>query len=213
MIVNSSSDELQVKFHGGGNHSERKRAIIAPYYEEIDVKDFQLSLLQANYHVKFLTLEHRDIMGSFLSLGIKREKLGDIYSEGGLIQLIVAGDISPFVLIHLTGIKRAKLTFAEKPLSDLVEKELAWMETDKTVSSLRLDNLVKEIYNISRNDAADAIRKKLVKVNFKVIEDGKFAVFENDLISLRGKGRSKLIKINGRSKKDKLKITIAKLRD
>ncbi|SHF49834.1 YlmH family RNA-binding protein [Ornithinibacillus halophilus] len=212
-VIGSTNDEIQIKFFGGGQYSERRRAIIAPYYEEIEIVDFQLALIQASYNVKFISLAHRDIMGAFLSLGLKREKLGDIYVDNGIIQIIMADEISSYVLTNLTGIKRANLTFEEKPLSNFTEKEPEWIETDKTVSSLRLDALIKEIYNVSRKDATEFIKKKFVKVNFKVVEDAKFTLQENDIISLRGKGRSKFVHYNGTTKKDKLRITIAKLQD
>src|SRR5699024_9596690 len=109
-------------------------------------------------------------------------------------------------------IKRANVTMSAVPLSNLMEKELQWEEAEKTVSSLRLDTIVKEIYRLSRKEAAAYITKKLVKVNFKIVDDGKFNLQEGDMISLRGKGRSKLISVNGQTKKGKLKIIIATLK-
>src|SRR5699024_11628292 len=83
MIMGTDSDDLQVNQCGGGCYSERKRAVIAPFYEEITFDDHQLTLLEGTYHSKFMTLTHRDIMGAFLSLGVKRQTLGDIYSNEG----------------------------------------------------------------------------------------------------------------------------------
>src|SRR5699024_10494524 len=68
-------------------HAERKRIILAPFYDEIEEEDFQLSLLEATYPVKFAQIEHKDVMGAFLSLGIERKKLGDIVVDNGIIQL------------------------------------------------------------------------------------------------------------------------------
>ncbi|MFD1038064.1 RNA-binding protein [Virgibacillus byunsanensis] len=209
MIIGPTNDDINMYSFGGGLHTERKRVIIAPFYEERMDDLFQLSLLQASYQNKFITLTHPDVMGAFLSLGIKRNKLGDIFVENGMIQIITAAEIAPFILANLTSIKKAKIKLEEKPLSEKIENELHWKEMDKTVSSLRLDAVLKEIYNVSRKDASEFIHKGQVKVNFKVVEDGKFSLQEGDLLSVRGKGRSKLIKINGRTKKDKWKIAIA----
>lgn len=210
-IVGTTNDDIQLKQFGGGAYTERKRIIIAPFYEEIDESAFELTLIEATYQAKFNVLTHRDVMGSFLSLGIMRKKLGDIFVENGIIQIILDKKIAPYVLTNLTSIKRAKIKFSEKPITEWKQKEPIWIESVKTVSSLRLDTVLKEIYQLSRKQSSEYISKKYVKVNYKFIEDAKFTLQEGDLISLRSKGRSKLVQVNGRTKKDKYKITTALL--
>ncbi len=90
-----------------------------------------------------------------------------------------------------------------------LSKKENWKEYDKTISSLRLDTVIKEIYGLSRKDAAALIQKLLVKVNYRVVDDVKFQLQEGDMLSVRGKGRSKIVEIRGRSKKDKIKMTAA----
>ena len=212
MLIGTANDELKLYKDGGGNQAERKRMIIAPFYEEIAEEDFQLTLLQASYQDKFVKLEHRDVMGAFLSLGIKRKKLGDIFADGGIIQILLAAEIAAYVKTNLISIKKANIKLEELPLSAKIEPSKNWMEADKTVSSLRLDAVLKEIYNISRKDAAVYIGKLFVKVNHKVVDDGKYPLQEGDLLSVRKKGRSKLVKINGKTKKEKWRITVAVLK-
>ncbi|WP_156290415.1 YlmH family RNA-binding protein [Oceanobacillus salinisoli] len=211
MLIGTNQDELQLRLYGGGIHSERKRTVIAPYYEEIKEDTYQLSLLQAFYQDKFVSLDHRDVMGAFLSLGMKRKKLGDIFVGDGIVQLVTANEIAAYVLTNLISIKKTNILFEEIPLNRLIEMEKNWNEADKTVSSLRLDAVLKEIYHISRKDAAEYIKKQLVKVNYKTVDQVNFQLQEGDLLSLRGKGRSQLVRINGQSKKEKWKITIAVL--
>ncbi|QKY68966.1 RNA-binding protein [Lentibacillus sp. CBA3610] len=212
MLIGTSMEDLKVHKHGGSKNAERRRIIIAPMYEDVTEDSFQLSLLEASYHEKFVSLGHRDVMGAFLSLGIKRQKLGDINVEDGLIQIVMAGEISPYVLTNLTAIKRAKIKLEEQPLSSVAEKEVNWFESDLVVSSLRLDAIVKAIYKLSRKEASEFITKGLVKVNYKVTDDRKLILEAGDMLSLRGKGRSKIIGMNGRTKKDKFSITTAVLK-
>src|SRR5699024_11400274 len=101
------------------------------------------------------TQNHHNVMEVYQSISIKRKKLGDIFVEDGKIQIIMVAEIAPYVMANLTAIKKAKITLTEKPLTDLIEKELTWIESDKTVSSLRLDTILKEIYNLSRKHAAE----------------------------------------------------------
>ncbi|SFB19181.1 RNA-binding protein YlmH, contains S4-like domain [Lentibacillus halodurans] len=212
MLTGTSMEELKVHQHGGSNNAERKRVIIAPMYEEMTEADFHLTLMQGSYHEKFVSLGHRDVMGAFLSLGIKRQKLGDILVEDGLIQMIMAEEIAPYVLTNLRAIKKTSIKLEEQPLSSVVEKEVNWVESSQIVSSLRLDTVIKAIYNLSRKNASELVTKGLVKVNYKVTVDPKLVLEAGDMLSLRGKGRSKLIGINGRTKKDNISITTARLK-
>lgn len=209
MLLGSQETDLQVKAFGGSEFAERKRMMIAPFYEAVTEEMLQVELLEASYPEKFVTIEHRDVMGAFLSQGVKRKKLGDIYIEDGRIHLLAAKEVVPYIKMNLTSIKKSKINFFEKKLEELIEKQENWKEQEKTVSSLRLDTVVKEIYGLSRKDAAGAIQKLLVKVNYRVVDDVKFQLQEGDMLSMRGKGRSKLLTVRGRSKKDKIKITIA----
>src|SRR5699024_4430246 len=144
------------------------RAIIAPFFEEITKESYQLKLMHATYNSKFIHLTHGDVMGAFLSLGIKRSKLGDIFVQEGLIQIIMTEEISLFVSANLTKINNANITLDEKPLSAFIENEQQWVEKDTTVSSMRIDVIIKEIYRLSRKNATSFIKRKLVKVNFKI---------------------------------------------
>lgn len=211
-VIGTANEQFQLVLFGGGDEVERKRIIIAPFYEDIDNKDFHLVLLQASYRRKFNALTHRDIMGAFLSLGIDRKKLGDIVVSDEAFQIIVAAEIAPYIIANLTKIKNASIQLREIALSEKIAKELEWEETLQTVSSMRLDVVLKEIYRLSRKSAAQFIQKKAVKVNYKVVEDQAFQLMEGDLLSVRGKGRSKLVQIHGRTKKDKFRVTTALLK-
>ncbi len=69
------NDELKLSFFGGYDQAERKRAILAPFYEDINDRLYQLTVLQGSYHQKFVTLSHRDVLGTLMSLGIQRKRL------------------------------------------------------------------------------------------------------------------------------------------
>lgn len=211
MIVGENNPDVKLYASGGSEFAERKRMLIAPFYEEVTEDSYQISILEAAYHEKFITLEHRDVMGAFLSQGIKRDKLGDITVGNGRLQIIIADEISQYVMMNLTTVKHAKIKLKEIPLTELVIQKPNWVEANKTVSSMRLDALLKEIYHISRKDAQEAIEKLQVKVNHKVVQDKKFQLQEGDLLSVRGRGRSKLVQIEGQTRKEKWRITTATL--
>ncbi|MBM7552835.1 RNA-binding protein [Thalassobacillus pellis] len=204
--------DFRWELYGGSEGAERKRGVLAPYYEHIDQESFQITLLQATFPEKFVTVSHPDVLGAFMSLGIKRKKVGDLIVKDGTIQLVVAAEITDYVRMNLTGIKKASVQFDEIPLDQLVENKEHWQHTDATVSSLRLDVIVKEIYGMSRQKASLLIEKGEVKVNFRVVEDSSFQLESGDMISIRGKGRSKLTEILGKTKKEKYKISTSQLK-
>ena len=86
------------------------------------------------------------------------------------------------------------------------------MEKVTTVSSLRLDVVLAAIYNDSRQKAQTLIKSNHVKVNWKTVENASFEVEAGDVISARGYGRSKLLSIEGRTKRDKWRISVGILK-
>lgn len=202
--------DLQVEF-SGKDDEERRRMIIAPEYESIEEEDFQLTLLEASYPTKFVSLEHRDVLGAFMSLGIKREKLGDLIVKDGLIHIIAAAEISDFIKMQLQQINKASVTWKEIEMGSRMTSEEEWKESSATVSSLRIDVVLKEIYNMPRKKSVMYIKGGQVKVNFRTVDDPSFLLEEGDLISLRGKGRSELTEVMGQTKKDKWRITFSVL--
>lgn len=212
MIIGENNEEINLAFSLEKESTERKRAVLAPFYENINEENFDIVLMQATYANKFINLTHRDVMGAFLSLGIERTKLGDIFVDDGLLQFVTTNDIAPYILMNLTRIKNANIQLEEKPLSDIVIQKDKWMENDHVVSSLRLDVVLKSIYRLSRKHAATYITKKQVKLNHKTVDDVSYVVYEGDLISVRGLGRSKILQVSGRTRKNKVRITTGLLK-
>ena len=75
------------------------------------------------------------------------------------------------------------------------------------VSSLRLDGVIAAAYRLSRSESAELIRAGLVKVDHAVCERVDAVVRENALFSIRGKGRIRLISIDGMTRKQRIGIT------
>ena len=151
-------------------------------------------------------------MGAFLGLGLERKKMGDIIINNDQIQIYTTKDIALYVQTNLVAINRANIRLEEVSLNESLERNDIWKEQTHSVSSMRLDILIKEIYRISRNKAAQLIKREQVKVNFKTVSDQAMTVLEADLISVRGYGRSRIIEIGGMSRKNKTFVTSAVLK-
>ena len=86
-----------------------------------------------------------------------------------------------------------------------------WIETMYIISSMRLDAVVAAVLNIARQKAATLIHGEKVKVNWVVRSQPAFELFESDMLSIRGFGRYKVLAIEGKTRKDKIRLLIGKL--
>lgn len=208
-IIGTQS-EIKVAFFGGLEENERKRALIYPEYLDVEKDDFNIQLFEIEYATKFITIEHPQVLGSLMGLGLKRGKFGDILIQNGRVQFLVVKEISDYIEMQLTHIGRSSISLQEIPLAEGMNISDSWQEISTTISSLRLDTVMSALLNISRQRSQEYIRGGRVKVNWTTIENPAFECDVADMISVRGFGRSKIISIEGRTKKDKLRIIAGK---
>ncbi|MFC0271212.1 RNA-binding protein [Metabacillus herbersteinensis] len=202
--------EVRVKFSGGAVDSERKRALFYPEYYVPAPPDYRLAGFEIQYASKFVTIEHREILGSLMAIGLKRAKFGDIRFHDQRIQLIVSEEISDYLTVNFNQVGRSKIALKRINLEQIITLKEELSEQTTTVASLRLDVILAAIYNISRQKVQPLISNGLVKVNWKTVEATSFECREGDTLSVRGFGRSKLVTIEGKTKKDKWRINVTK---
>lgn len=208
-LVNYAGD-VNAAFFGGIERAERKRGLIYPDYFKPEANDFGLRYFQLDYPVKFFEIGHRQLLGALMGLGIKREKIGDLIIHGQAVQFVVASEIAEYVKLHLTSVDKAKVSIQEIEEHELFEPEEDWKLFSGTVSSMRLDAVLAEIFKLSRAKAVSYIQKGYAKINWKMIEQPAYECSVSDTISLRGYGRAKLLAIEGKSKKGKWRIHYGK---
>jgi RNA-binding protein YlmH len=205
-LVVGNDPEVNLLFNGGNDNAERKRVVLYPEFIVPTEEDLGLTLFEIQYPQKFVTIEHRDVLGSLMSLGLKREKYGDIYVNDGKIQVIVATEIADYVSMNLQTIGKTSISCEKKPISSVFTFKNEWEERVGTVASLRLDAVLSEVYRTSRSKVTPYIKNGLVKVNWKPIEQTSYECKEGDTFSVRGLGRAKLLSIEGKTKKDNCRI-------
>jgi RNA-binding protein YlmH len=198
--------EVKTALFGGIENAERKRALLFPEYYQVSEEDFQISLFAIRYPSKFFSIEHRQVLGSLMSLGLKRGKFGDILISDSMVQFLAAREIESYLRMEFQSIGKASVRIEEIPLSQAVRPKENWQECSFTASSLRLDTILSSLYPISRAKAQGLIAQGLVKVNWKVIDSASFECGMGDMISARGLGRVRLVEIEGKTKKDKWRI-------
>lgn len=202
--------DIKVMFSGGVQDTERKRAFIYPDYYQPHEEDFQLTLFEIHYASKFVSLQHRQVLGSLMSLGLKRSKFGDIRFYEEVVQFVCASENADYLRANFHEIGRAKVTLKEMSVEKLIPHVEDVQEIVTTVSSLRLDVVCSAIYTISRQKIQPLITNGLVKVNWKTVDSVSFECREGDTLSVRGFGRSKLVSMEGKTKKDRFRVIIHK---
>ena len=206
-IVGNS--DLVLMAEGGFPDAERQRMLIYPDYYTPSKEEFQISIYEVNYPQKFVTIKHSQLLGSLMSVGIERSRFGDIQLTEEAVQFAVAEEVSEYIHVNFTQVGKVKV--AVTPVlneeEDIVVEE-EWTEEMHIVSSLRLDTVVAALTNSSRAKASSLIKGEKVKVNWAMIDKQDFEVEEYDVLSIRGSGRFRIMSIEGRTKKDKIRVII-----
>ncbi len=204
-ILNSNSD-IKYTVDGGYEEAERKVVFIYPYYVSYEDLDEKLKYIQIEGNFKFKSIAHKDYLGALLSLGIKREKIGDIIVHENFCQIIVSADICDFIVFNLNKVARNNVMVTEIKKQDIIVNTPEYKEISFTVSSERLDCLISGLYNISRQESSKYINAERVYVNYEKVINISKEVECDSLISVRGQGRAIIKEIGAITKKGKVKV-------
>lgn len=197
---------------GGYEDAERKMLVYLPDYLEESAlyeDDSPLCCLEASFF-EADKLSHRDFLGALMGAGIARETVGDICVEPGRCLFFVTAEITPYVLDNLREAGRTKLHLKQVPLLGLAMPEPEFQEIRDTMASIRLDSVIASGFRIGRSLAADYVNAGKVSIDGLPCEKPDKTVSEGAKISVRGLGKIKLAQIGGRTKKDRIAVTIQK---
>lgn len=197
---------------GGYEEAERKMLVYLPDYLEESALydgDAPLCCLEATYF-EADKLSHRDFLGALMGAGIARETVGDICTEPGRCLFFVTSEIAPYVLDNLREAGRTKLRLKRVPLTGLRMPEPEFQELRDTMASLRLDSVISSGFRIGRSLAADYVHAGKVSIDGLPCEKPDKTVCEGAKISVRGLGKIRLAQVGGKTKKDRIAVTIQK---
>jgi len=153
-------------------------------------------------------IEHRNILGSILHLGITREKVGEILKFDGYWYVYCLKPIGKFLFSN--GLKFSGQDLKLEIMDDnFIPTNFRKYENEKIiVSSLRLDCFVKELARTSREIAQKFIKSGNVNLNYEECKDFDKKINENDIISIRKEGKFKVDSFDGLTKKNKFVVNI-----
>lgn len=198
-------NNIEIVFLSCNESSERQIFVTNPYSNEINTRNY-ISVLE----FKKNNIKHPDVLGALLNLGLERNDIGDIYVGDEICEFVVLNKDKDFVKFNLSKIKNERVNIDLKKDNILNLPKIDYIENRGFVSSLRLDNIVSEFINLSRSKAKILIQRRLVKVNYQIIDNPSKIIDENSLISIRREGRFIFDKVIGKSKKDNYHIEYRK---
>ena len=177
-----------VKWYGGAKSCERKMLGVFPEWEEPSEDAFPIKAVcfEGSYSD---SLTHRDYLGTIMSLGIDRNKTGDIIVSGNRAYVFANADIADYISESITKIgNRGVKSKVVSPVGlEVPEPELEEMRA--VCASARLDAVVAAAANVSRANASALINGEKVKLNHREVSNTSKTVKDGDLISIRGCGR------------------------
>ena len=191
-------------FFGGYGNSERKR--LGLFFDEPCEDCFPISAVEFSFR-KCDKLTHRDFLGALMSLGIERETVGDILVEDGRAVVFVKTELSDYIMSQISKVGSVGVKVDDADLSKLPQGR-GFEEKTYIVSSLRLDNIVAAVCRLSREKTRTVIMADSVCVNFEETKNVSLNLKEDDVFTIRGKGKFVLKSILGTTGKGRIRISV-----
>lgn len=192
-------------FFGGHQDAERKMLCIYPDYAREE--DLVWPIFAIEFE-KTIPLDHRNILGELMHLGITRENIGDIDVGDKQVQVIAHKRLQDYLWINFNQVKGREIKAQIKESSEIVSFEKNYKRVYFVVASNRLDGIINKIWGFSRQNSLVFIKQGKVRVNYTEINKNDFRIQSGDIISLRGKGKAKIVSMEERTKKGNIRMEV-----
>ncbi len=193
---------------GGYEGAERCMLCVYPPFEEITHEDFPMKALAFSYRAQD-RLSHRDILGALMSLGIKRDSVGDILVGEGKSFAFLRDAAAQTALMNVEKIGRTGVRVTEGFDPSCV-REPTTVEVTGFAASLRADCVLSIALGLSREKCAKLIKSTGIAVDHLTRYSPDTKLEEGCRFSVRGYGKFLFKSVDGVSKKDRIHITVCK---
>lgn len=209
ILVKHRNDVL-FKFEGGIQNAERKRAILYPMFMSHKEMFNTVIGYEVDYNRRMVQLEHRQILGSLTALNIDRNLIGDILIQSdGKVYLCVCEEYSSFFEQEFNRVGKHPIRLHPIEVNHL-QREEEYETFEMIVSSMRLDVVVANMIKVSRSQVHQIITEGRVQVNWTPEQNHSRLCVVGDILSIKGRGRFKLISHKSQTKSGKSVIIIGK---
>ncbi len=193
------------RFFGGYPEAERGILCIHPEGCPPENEEFPVTCLTITFPEQF-PLSHRDVLGSLMAQQVQRDTVGDILVSPGKIQCFVTGAAAAL------GIGMTKIGRVGVKVTDTLPYDGSYVQAtaliDGTVSSPRLDAILRTALRLGRDACQKLITGRMVMVNHEECTKPDRLLASGDIFSIRGYGKFRIAEISGPTRRDRLHIRI-----
>ncbi len=197
------------KLYGGYDGAERVMFGVFPDWCEPEDDLFPIARLKIqNKGIKELT--HRDVLGALMSAGIERDTVGDILIGDKISVVFVVQSVASHIKADVVKIASCGVEITEEIGSIDLPVARRFAENSGTVASLRLDCVVAELCNCSRNKASALIETGCVALQGLEVLKVTAEVVAGDTVTVRRFGKFIVDRCDRTTKKGRIAIIYRK---
>ena len=187
----------------GGHEAAVRRMFSSPAEQS---ENFPLEAVTFFFREKD-KLTHRDFLGSLMSLGIKRDQIGDILVAEGA-SVVFASKTVILLLGEIEKVGRVGVRQQEGICIDLPQQEFD--EINVICASNRIDAVISAVCGLSREKSAALVKSGAAVINGVQCSSVSENIDEGDIFSVKGYGKFIFDNVGNPTKKGKNHIVIKK---
>lgn len=181
-------------------YKESEKLIV--YNEDVDITLFEIE--------SKTLLTHSQILGSLFSHNLDDSMFGDIVITNDKYYIAVVNKLKNYFINNFNMVGKNKIKLHEVSLDQVKDFIPKYKELKISISSLRIDNVISKVIPTSRTISKELIDNDKVFINYEVLSNKNYSLKENDIFSIRGVGKFKLVNIRDLTKNNKYQIVIKK---
>lgn len=202
-----ASSIIKPKLFAYGVFDDAERRVLV--FSDEEPEYYPVKLIEIKNRSKFSVLKHKDYLGALMSLGIKREKMGDLVIDGDICYGAVYEEVYDYIKDNLELIGKSPCEVRE--VTDIMKiPKVQYDEKVITSTSYRLDCIVSVLSGISRSKAVELVGSGKVLVNYVIALEKDYMMHNEDILTIRGFGKYKIGETIGNSGSGRLKIVVKK---
>lgn len=192
---------------------ERCIIFFIPEYEEYNKNIYNeyITCLKISPNSR-ASLKHKDYMGAILNSGTAEKMIGDIYVVNNVGYVFMLKSLENYFLNNLLYVSRneVKTSLLDLNSDEVLSLHYTHAELTITIPSTRIDVILAGIYNLSRSEVKTKIENGDLIINSKEMYFQAYNVKENDIISFRKCGKTKIGNVLRTTKSGNLVLQIFK---
>lgn len=181
-------------------YEEAEKLIV--YNDDVDITLFEIE--------SKTLLTHSQILGSLFSHNLDDSMFGDIVIINDKYYIAIVNKLKNYFINNFNMVGKNKIKLHEVSLDQVRDFTPKYKELKISISSLRIDNVISKIIPTSRTISKELIDDDKIFINYEILNNRNYSLKKNDIFSIRGVGKFKLVNIGALTKNNKYQIVIKK---